>query len=137
MKANELRIGNIISINSFPSEIFTLTAIDDHASRCLVLDKDGYKMSYNNDQILPIPLTDEWMEKFGYTWDNSSLIDEDDEHKCYHVCGLKFYVGRKSSFLCCENEYGFDQWCQDFNLQYVHQFQNLHFALSGKESVIK
>jgi hypothetical protein len=119
MKANELRIGNWIHI----------------------LDSDcDYKLMNTDDLSLVdcgsgsegIPLTEEWLEKLGFfdkyksvhtRWSKNGFSiqqasDEDDE-------GGSIPVKQEFSY-----EFKYD-------IKYVHQLQNLYFALTGEELVIK
>lgn len=110
MKANELRLGNIIKSKS--SATFWSVDIDD-----LILIND------NPNHYLPIPLTEEWLLKFGF-----KLI-------------------RRANYINCD----FDEWSlgefelEDFiyrgsvekELKHVHQLQNLYFALTGEELILK
>ena len=104
MKANELRIGNWVK------------------RKGLVVQCDH--MSVDNcyswpEQYEPIPITEEWLVKFGF-----------EEVKRYgdgvwrvHDFILIFYPDE--CFLCdCDI---------DVKIKHVHQLQNLYFALTGKE----
>jgi hypothetical protein len=86
------------------------------------------------EYIKPIPITLEWMEKLGFekTDDYGDQIyyepkDRDKRH--YYICfdhddisfGLSVF-GNCTSLIY-----------DDKNLQYVHQFQNLYYALTGVE----
>jgi hypothetical protein len=67
----------------------------------------------------PIPLTEEWLLKFGFEWKNHGL------HKDNWV--IRQFGGDWTIFLSNE-KYNFD-----IKLCYVHQLQNLYFALTGEE----
>ena len=109
MKANELRIGNLIEINA------------------PIMDKiivvDVYHISElkkNKDFFQPIPLTEEWLLKFGF----NKQIDG--------------FFRKNNSFMIevLFHDEGFCVTNQGVILNhilYLHQLQNLYFALTGTE----
>ena len=113
MKANELRILNWvytpIGITAFDPIQVTLFGILEHHI------KDLYK---------PIPLTEEWLLKFGFYkraehsfdfWKNSMWKLEEYKNKEYYLL-----------YHCSEE-------VDCTMIKYVHQLQNLYFALTGEE----
>jgi hypothetical protein len=78
-------------------------------------------------QFKPIPLTEEWLLKLGLKkigiWTFSlNLVGNLD---------LIYYLGEKGWSI------GLKSYSDFSNLKYVHQLQNLYFALTGKELTIK
>ena len=71
----------------------------------------------------PIPLTEEWLLKFGF--ERSGLYNVKDEVYVYDEYGLT-----DTGF-----EYRFNY--TQIKLKYVHQLQNLYFALTGEELTFK
>lgn len=69
----------------------------------------------------PIPLTEEWLLKFGF-----------EEKYGYIKNGVHLNTDYS---LFIEDEIGFNEWTAD--CEYVHQLQNLYFALTGEELIIK
>ena len=66
----------------------------------------------------PIPLTEEWLLKFGFESDDEFIFEKD-----IRICKTKQgYVYFDFSVM--------DPIC---DVKYVHQLQNLHFALTGEE----
>ena len=113
MKATELRIGNLIFIPA-TKQIATITAI----SKLGVFVNDNIIGALPFAEIEPIPLTEEWLLKLGYTkLSNSSFIDSG--HGIWICNGL---------FMCDKN---------GIVLKHVHQLQNLYFALTNQELTIK
>ena len=121
MKANELRIGNyvwddysgemIVSQIMYSTESVwfrkTWTLPDGHA-RC--------------SDIKPIPLTDEWLLKFGFKKEGFSYLHND----------LILHVFSNARLVSVPDEDG--EWVNiQPPVQYVHQLQNLYFALTGEE----
>jgi hypothetical protein len=130
MEANELRIGNLVWDKIFLysiceiGEILKAEVIDVHNFE-RALNEDFYETgsiySLNYENVEPIPLTEEWLLKFGFEsgknrtkWlyykDNKRLIC----HRLIHIkiSGSKYNLGY---------------------IKYVHQLQNLYFALTGEE----
>jgi len=124
MEANELRIGNYVYEKGKLKE---LHSISNHNA------KDYSKTK-------PIPLTEEWLVKLG-----CSLISHD--FKNYYsmelVDNLHFYSNpKRSGFVIGEFECECGQVTDDIDVdiievKYVHTFQNLYFALTGEELIIK
>ena len=122
MKASELRIGNWIKHDMFdkPMQVIGIN-----------IDDDRPKVGLKNKLILcggewkPIPLTEEWLLKFGFKY----YVNFNNE---YLKKGNIFFFGKKNA-LCQIGEYNHD--CI-INITYVHQLQNLYFALTGEELTI-
>jgi hypothetical protein len=115
MKTNELRIGNYVKSNDVNmSPYFIVTAS--------FLKQNENEMSWFID---PIALNTNWLLKLGFEYnDNIGLyqnggfdVDIEDDVYCH------FYM----------NDYG--DWYKD--IEYVHQLQNLYFALTGEELTVK
>lgn len=116
MKATEFRIGNLI-YNTI-GEVDTVN-----------LDALKYLINYPNTlcQAKPIYLTEEWLLKFGFKAkkklsghfgfykDGWYLIPEEDVFELI-AAGSSLIIGK---------------------IKYVHQLQNLYFALTGEELIIK
>jgi hypothetical protein len=126
MKANELRIGNWYYTNDGKA-----TQIDGHG---ISQFQDGEELDVENTFISAIPLTEEWLLKFGF---ENNIHGN---HNRYFKDGI---YPRSFAFQFYKNG-RVDFWYGDFNvgnlnrikynpLQYVHQLQNLYFALTGKE----
>ena len=108
MKASELRIGNFV-YNGF-KEVLKGKSI------CT----SSYA-GYNIETCKPIPLTEEWLFKFGFKkWKNKKIWTFTGV-MIYQMKDGKFYRGRKSCRICIDT---------------VHQLQNLYFALTGEELVL-
>ncbi|KKN54319.1 hypothetical protein LCGC14_0593740 [marine sediment metagenome] len=116
MKATELRIGNLINNNAEVVGIVNGTVYVKPSERSIIT-------SYRYDQLKPIPLTKEWLKKFGFV---KSSQDErmwiDDTTGWFMIYEKDEYY----KFSTSENVYG-----KQFNK--VHQLQNLYFALTDEE----
>lgn len=111
MKVQDLRIGNKIKFKT--GDIMTVTAVS--LVGVYVEEKeprsDGWFLSFS--QFSPIPLTEEIAIKFGY--------------ECLSEMAIDF----------SKNKYNIKISSSDLLKLYVHQSQNLFFALTGKELILK
>jgi len=126
MKPTELRIGNVFR-DKVTGDIFPV----------LSLSKNKIVFDYVNFvwwQAEPIPITEEWLLKLGL-WkdgDKSGLfsIPKDIIKKCEGDNGFKrssfFFNDRLKRWMDCQTRV-----CVD----YVHEVQNLVFALTGEELI--
>jgi hypothetical protein len=110
MKANELRIGNYYYGDVlFPSEYNVITAND-----LVELDSDPL-----DDYYQPLPLTEEWLLKFGFKKIKTN--------NCVYWTLNNVDVWELNGIYANEN---------DLPIQFVNQLQNLYFALTKKELTI-
>jgi len=135
MKATELRIGNILNYQIGSSiEQGIVTAI---SHKIIVIDyKTNYKTDTNPDyennyRLIPIPLTEEWLLKFGFE------IRRDH----WYWLGNYFAIVNEPAYKEQEEYWVwqvYDEGGVDMpHFKYVHQLQNLYFALTGEELTIK
>jgi hypothetical protein len=113
IKKTELRIGNCIE------------AENHNRQKVIIQVDDGFCIDFsqrNNGN--PIPLTEEWLIKFGFkkNTDNGDLKGND----CYYT---------HQNFKRCISLPNFIY--DGTKLKYVHQLQNLYFALTGEELEVK
>ena len=114
MEAKDLRIGNYVSVDECST--WAITELD-------IVAVCTFKGSHK-----PIPLTEEWLKRFGYYTSNGpwgTIAVRGD--------------GRKTTYQL--DRYG-EYWTHDregyrVDLKYVHQLQNLYFALTNTELEIK
>jgi len=109
MEAKDLRIGNYVSVDECST--WAITELD-------IVAVCTFKGSHK-----PIPLTEEWLVKFGFfekykscfnRWNIKGFSLNDNEDRNGDLQGVFIY---------------------DYKLEvsYVHQLQNLYFALTGEE----
>ena len=115
IKANELRIGNLIynpvqKIN-FQADIQAISNVWYNYTRIQDL------------HYQPIPLTEELLKKCGFKWINHALRKENISIRYLSKNYEIFISNEKRRFV--------------IQLKYVHQLQNLYFALTGEELEIK
>jgi hypothetical protein len=120
MKATELRIGNFVE---HPNDGVTrVTAILNDLQ---IETETGYIDKY----CRAIPLTEEWLERFGF--------DKDEEYDEGGLVDYRWTLMYRSlefvSFWNSEELNGVNQPQTGVDVEYVHQLQNLYFALTGQE----
>ena len=118
MKASELRIGNYYNQfeNTEKVSWSTLKTLEESTTEQL--------------WCKPIPLTDEWLLKFGFEKDGDSfiygngwlIVDFPTVHYSFDIWTFN------------ENYPTTSDWTEiPSNIEYVHQLQNLYFALTNEE----
>ena len=116
MKASELRIGNSIMQDD---ELVFVTWW-----RLELMEKN--KIEYN-----PIPLTEEWLLKLGFKykkWDDHFIIKNGNYFNSIKKYDDGWYYNTDESEATCYYL---------TTIKYVHQLQNLYFALTSEELEIK
>ena len=122
IQANELRIGNIIYLcGSLHDREIRFDGVDrEFELTGFLFGKLLYYKHGKNFNVIfevkPIPLTEEWLLKFGF------------ENK-------KIRIGVYDLIVVLPNS-AFYNGC-GFPCKYVHQLQNLYFAITGEELTMK
>lgn len=121
IKGQHLRIGNLVYFNGYHNEIGVVSEIMKNDLTKVSPYKIGINhrvdIYYDVDALKPIPLTEEWLNKFGY-----DLISEN------HFGVLGHLIWKiEGRFYCDKN---------GIQLKYVHQLQNLYFALTQRELTV-
>jgi hypothetical protein len=162
MKASELRIGNfVMNVNT---ELQVCQIFNDSFQGMFV----GGKSVYTFEHSTPIPLTEEWLLKFGfekkpvYGWKGNGydyqpetsktecqdyVIDAGDEDDFFFVRYSTWSYREDVDSEWTSNIstwFHKGSWYEKANAQipctqigYVHQLQNLYFALTGEELTIQ
>jgi hypothetical protein len=125
MKANELRIGNYVF------DRYKITQVDKYfyqSAEC-----------FWTNEFKPIPLTEHWLFRFGF----EKNIDYEQEINEYGKLsesngrrGVGLYLHEGEWFVTFREDVGCG-WCELNEIEYVHQLQNLYFALTNDELTIK
>jgi len=119
MEASELRIGNWVApTNDEAKYPYKITA-----QELVYFEADSQRFK-------PIPLTEEWLVRFGFEKDDTGVdIFDQDYCKWYQKEFPIIGVLCQSS----DNLYLFDENTDTLRISFVHQLQNLYFALTGTE----
>ena len=126
MKANELRLGNLVTA-TLTNEIYE---IGIWALR--VIEDGNYQNSYDTETKVykAIPLTEEWLLKFGF----KKQLDKSFAKNDFSIFLDKRF---KTNLFLQENQEDFKWFSYELKVEYIHQLQNLYFALTGEELKIK
>lgn len=122
MKASELRIGNRYLSTKFQSPV--ICEMGDFGE--IYARADG-SSEYDVDEIFqPLPLTEEWLLKFGFErYQDAYYYPYKKMFLCIQL-PPNYAVG-----LCRKEDWAFYDRFE--HVEYVHQLQNLYFALTNEE----
>ena len=126
MKAEELRLGNWIKA---PTEVHNNIEFQVYS---ITTDKDGYNHFY--DHCTPISITEEWLLKFGFEKEGEGF-----RHEYWYINDFEIQIhGDKFPLRIWGGESAphLTQYI-GHKTKYIHQLQNLYFALTGEELTIK
>ena len=115
MEAKELRIGNYVNFK-FHKDCGGVKGIEVFVSDLEIILHNGMKSKY----YTPIPLTEEWLVKFGFEENSTSFTNS-----IAYPCIVKL----KNQSNCI--------FYNSLQIKHVHQLQNLYFALTNEELTIK
>lgn len=142
MNVKELRIGNIIKSDEFEShaEVLAIYPSDSEGTYILIGLDDCNIHHYSLEGCEAIPLTEEWLERLGFTKViYKSTHDDFCDEVCYELENREFFMSYEEDFsmsLFVDKKTHKDELgiCPNYkDLRYVHQLQNLYFALTGEE----
>lgn len=124
IQANELRIGNWIYDSEFEPYFFQVEEIRKYVGyNVWAFYKNG---SIKAKDVEPIPLTEEWLIKFGFQIDGVWFyLDFNPRMQ------IRFYNGNLAE--CDIVQDGKYIAFKNGHIKYVHQLQNLYFALTNTE----
>ena len=135
MKITDLRIGNFISINFGNRDDGKVITVDGVSDCEIYNEEHGYSPC---NEFNPIPLTEQWLLDLGlekYTgrygvYYKHYALDGFRVWLPRDIYGWGYTVGRK------DFETGDTYWVKN-EVRYVHQLQNLYFALTQEELILK
>jgi len=134
INARELRIGNLLQDSN--GDIFSALAFNTSSVwiEYLVEEKErSSTLELDIENVFPVALTEKWLLRFGFEENPNHEHPSFDEYRLPQDCD--FAIGN----------YNDEYWIVDFldqtygspEIKYVHQLQNLYFALTGEELIIK
>lgn len=135
IKANELRIGNYILINSKISKIFNVS--DEGVN--MVIDTLGHFPINEFEKLsdcTAIPLTPEILEKCGFKRDTVYFYRYSIGSFNIHKTLKDFKKADTKENRCFRLALDLGEFLKT-EIQYLHQLQNLYFALTGEELNVK
>lgn len=125
LNINELRRGNLVGIASFMD--FKIGVVLEIRREYILVERKAEIHSSKNHRIIPIELTEEWLNKLGFCrYENSP-----NKFLSPRVDGLRLmirmdmFVSNRFFFIMNQN------WAID--IKSVHHLQNVFFSLTGEE----
>jgi hypothetical protein len=142
MKANELRIGNYVKFYRVEEgNVIEHAKINTVHEECCVLDHNK-AIGCALRVIKPIPLTEQWLLDLGFyehdehgmygdryftpIADYNYVVERDWREETSYFFGIEYTDSHKP------DDDG-EVYFFSFEVKYVHQLQNLYFALTGEE----
>ena len=118
MKASELRIGNYLALPTRGEDVVIVEEI--FADDFIVCDVTSNEWPITD--YAPIPITEEWLFNLGFVceWDEYEGETREWHKGCIVFVNSDHYKIHSS-------------WVFEPEIKYVHQLQNLYFALTGEE----
>ena len=120
MEAKELRIGNYV----YPFDDINLVDIKTIFKDSVCVSRKDFKDTY---YLEPIPLTKEWLLKFGFKY-----LSSDKEFLRLDYGGIVFNSDDSDLF----NIVTLNVCSKLIIIKHVHQLQNLYFALTQQELLL-
>jgi len=129
MKANDLRIGNYLLcgnktdlLGDLRRVVMVLGVDNSSIMYCENYETSGvFKSSFLAENFSPIPLTEEWLVRFGF--------------KLNKLGNLCLYFNKTKKYITFKHY--LNGWCIYLDhhppCDHVHKLQNLIFALTGEE----
>lgn len=125
--AKELRLGSFISPANGEKDSYSIVVgLQANGNVNFISSISEYTGSTKKPN--PIPLTEEWLLKFGFV--DLPFSDPDNVDYGLGMFYIQFHK-EVDDFICLNTSPDFIQ------VKYVHELQNLYFALTGEELTIK
>jgi hypothetical protein len=119
MKTEELRRGNLL----MGQHLCIVREIGETSVR-IKGNSSYFNIIGNNPCLEPIPLTEDWLKRFGFSWYESFeswIITTGEDTQDFII---------RHDFVVCDMDHRPE-------IKFVHQLQNLYFVLTGKELELK
>jgi len=122
MKAEELRIGNLIIADGEETQVYALYEYDERGINGVGEHYEAGQYTYPVCE--PIPLTEEWLLRFGFAKNYGEFTKGNLMLDCEYTDKGEYVVKYGKAYI-------------EADIKYVHHLQNLYFALTGDELTIK
>lgn len=119
LQEKDLRCGNLVQDER--GYVFMVDAVDAQELTIKTTVVDNW---YHLSDFRGIPLTEEWLLKFGFQYEPNPILG-------YSKLGYKF-----GSMIIIPDDVGWVDFGERKSfkpIEYVHQLQNLFYALTGEE----
>lgn len=128
MKPQELRLGNLIKDVGQNGEIYPVTELSE--TRICAGPMEIYPAGFQHEHF--VPLTEDWLRRAGFKQQEDADDIEDTHWYELHGKNVSFVQGDKNGYVDV-----FILDFEDIRVRYVHQLQNLYFALTSEELTLK
>lgn len=131
IQANELRVGNLVLIGEDTAIVTCITSEGVSANG----EKAAYTYEMFND-ISPVVLTEEWLTKTGFVLMEKTYKEHYQGNNSLNFGYPVLYLNKYVYLACNSKGHASGNLFLNGNrieCKYVHQLQNLYFALTGKE----
>lgn len=142
IQANELRVGNIVTDEFYQSfkTIYTVNSINKDGINLEIEDDGNWPEMASHfmvpekkfSELMGIPITEEWLLKLGFEKTDGHDNWNFKSHEIFKYKNL-FKVGKLDNRFYWYNQVDDDYYSCMHPIKYVHQLQNLFFALTGQE----
>lgn len=133
VQAQELRIGNLHKTVGLEIPRLTISSVKIDGQAFSAITGYGiYLVQDGKMEFEPIPLSVEWLEKFGWVWNN-----ECNSYEKFPNGDARMNLSKPSPVNGGYRMFNYILHATISNqIFYVHQLQNLYFALTGKELIL-
>ncbi len=121
MDARELRIGSLVK-DTIQDKIVRVSGILGNE----IIHETESETTITAD-FKAIPLTEEWLLKFGFNSTEWRDVDGIEDNGFYH----------SESDILLNRDFQFSEHHKRVEIKHIHQLQNLYFALTGEELKIE
>ncbi|MET3528985.1 hypothetical protein DRF59_10205 [Chryseobacterium flavum] len=129
MNVADLKIKNLVE---YKNQIYTITEIFQSLEQAyfVKIENDIHSISVPADSIKPIKITEEWLEKFGFsrTYSSDQIIRYERPETF-----IKYDIDLSSRKIL----EGLKIYGNSIKCKYIHEFQNIFSCLFGKEPSVK
>jgi len=142
IKVEELMLGNFVNYKGTDYKVWSISnsSTPNNERYYICLDNeylDKHLKGINFLEINPIPLTEEWLLRFGFMKDhkkyNPSILDT----ITFWNSGLGFKSIINGTRFRLEIGNDATVFSSGINIDYVHTLQNLFFSLTGEKLTLK
>lgn len=126
----EIRIGNLLQIPNGQSHS-EVTGITNTGKIWFVPNPAHEQCAWMQDEIKRIRLTEEWLTRFGF---------KENSEPHFHPESKTFENDLGDLIVLEHGEFNYQypsRYVGEIEVKYVHQLQNLYFALTGNELILK
>lgn len=132
LKVEDLRIGNVLFYGDRIAEVSSVYRTH------FVCEESKTRVVFGNsiqNNFQPIPITEEWLIKFGFTFTNGYDEKGLSYKSFYKFTKVDGFTKGVSGMLNIKSIINPVSISTHSHIQYVHQLQNLYFSLTNEELI--